>query len=647
MSYCLNPACPNPDGNRADGSEPIDYCKACGSLLLLCDRYRALQPLTEDGIFGQTFLGVDRQRPSNPHCIIKQFSVTSSNHLDPSQAARRFHQEAIHLDQLGQHPQIPTLLAYFQQDGRWYLIQEYVEGQPLERLLQETGPFSEKQVWRLLADLLSVLEFVHNRHAIHRDIRPANIIHRASDNRFVLLGFGSAKIATLSVLQETATILAPSIYTPPEQLIGRPLFASDLYSLGVSCLHALEGQEPKQFFDPQDREWQGLETLSQPPSPALAAVLHKLVCGNLQNRYQSAAVVLQEVLKQTSLTTEGENYCPIPVPIIYSISPSKSLVSSTLRDRERWQCDRTLNAHQSWVRAIAISSDNRYIVSGSKDKTVKIWHLQTGDLIHNCIGHTAWVNAIAISPDNQLIASASNDQTVRLWQMETGELLNEFAKHEAWVRAVAFFPPKAKTAPSSDWTLISSGHDNHIKLWSSSHLDKEGVLTGHQNWVLSLATSPDGHTFASGSNDRTIGLWDLGTSEAYHFLSGHTDKVLAVAISSNGSMLASSSADRTIKLWNLNTGSLLATLTGHANAVNTICFSPDGKILASGSSDTTIKLWDLDNGQTIDTLSGHGGQVWSLTYSPDGNTLASGSEDGTIKLWRKLPVASAQATANS
>lgn len=185
MTHCLNPKC---NHQNPDQLPKLNFCQQCGGKLKIGDRYRALQILGQGG-FGRTFIGIDEALPSQPSCVIKQFFPADLS--SATKAAELFQQEAIRLDDLGKHPQIPTLFANLELDGRQYLIQEFIDGQDLLKELKEQGAFSEAKIRMLLADLLSILEYIHDRHVIHRDIKPENIL--IHEGAYKIADFGVAK----------------------------------------------------------------------------------------------------------------------------------------------------------------------------------------------------------------------------------------------------------------------------------------------------------------------------------------------------------------------------------------------------------------------------------------------------------------------
>jgi serine/threonine protein kinase len=301
MTLCLNPQCQYPHNSDNDL-----HCLKCGSKLLLKDRYRALKLLGSGG-FGKTFLGVDEDKPAKPLCAIKQFSFSSDNPQALEKATELFKREAVRLESLGNHPQIPDLLAFSQQDGQLYLVQEFIEGATLEQELQQQGVYDEAKIWLLLLDLLPVLEFVHQHQVIHRDIKPENIIRSAKNNKLVLIDFGVAKLNTETALMQPLTNLGTMGYASDEQMRGNQVFpASDLYSLGATCIRLMTGKFPSEMFDAYNGVWLWQKFLPKETvvSENLNQVLDKLIRPNCRERYQSAQEVLQVIESFTAPETE-------------------------------------------------------------------------------------------------------------------------------------------------------------------------------------------------------------------------------------------------------------------------------------------------------------------------------------------------------
>ncbi|MDX2099511.1 MAG: serine/threonine-protein kinase [Leptolyngbyaceae cyanobacterium bins.59] len=293
MSYCLNPACPNPE-NLAN----VEFCQACGSKLLLRDRYRIDQALGQGG-FGATFLAVDESLPGNPSCVIKQLRPTSTASHVMQMARELFKREAKTLGKVGNHPQVPRLLDYFEANQEFYLVQEYISGLTLQQEVKSSGPFSEAGVKQFLSEILPVLQYIHSQQVIHRDIKPANIIRRTQDAKLVLIDFGAVKDqvsqnATSASEQTALTAYAVGTpgYAPPEQMAMRPVYASDIYALGVTCLYLLTAKAPKDMdYDPTTGEllWQKHVHASD----HFIEVLKKCLEVSVRHRYQSSAELLR------------------------------------------------------------------------------------------------------------------------------------------------------------------------------------------------------------------------------------------------------------------------------------------------------------------------------------------------------------------
>lgn len=326
--------CPNISCLYAHNSDTARFCIRCGKQLLLKDRYYLLHLIGRGG-FGITFLAVDEHLPSKPKCVIKQFCFPEQHGNSFEKAVDLFRQEAVRLSEL-QHPQIPQLLEYFEQENQLYLVEEWITGQTLAQELQQQGVFSETQIWQLLKDLLPLLQFIHVREVIHRDIKPENIMRRSSltgtGNDLVLIDFGVAKHATATALLHTGTTVGSPGYMAPEQMRGKALPASDLYSLGVSCIYLLTGISPLDLFDVTSDRWVWRDYIlaKDGVSQRLGEILDKLLHDALSQRYKSAAEVLQ-VFSQ-----------PIPKKPVHTLKTSAGVDYHQLRD---------LLAHKKWQSA--------------------------------------------------------------------------------------------------------------------------------------------------------------------------------------------------------------------------------------------------------------------------------------------------------
>jgi WD40 repeat protein len=282
--------------------------------------------------------------------------------------------------------------------------------------------------------------------------------------------------------------------------------------------------------------------------------------------------------------------------------------------------------HNIGVWSVTFSPDGRYALSGSDDKTLKLWDVATGTEIRTFTGHTEVVYSVAFSPDGRYALSGSSDKTLKLWDVATGAEIRTFTGHTSWVFSVAF-SPDGRYALSGSW-------DKTLKLWDVATGEEIRTFTGHTSSVISVAFSPDGRYALSGSGDDTLKLWDVATGEEIRTFTGHTSGVSSVAFSPDGRYALSGSGDDTLKLWDVATGAEIRTFTGHTSVVRSVAFSPDGRYALSSSSDQTTLLWDVALGAEIRTFTGHTHPVTSVAFSPDGRYALLGSLlDNPLKLW--------------
>jgi serine/threonine protein kinase, bacterial len=307
MSYCLNPSCNNPT-NAPNALQ----CQSCGTSLRLRERYRASRILGRGG-FATTFLAVDEQLPGQPTCVIKQLRpILNANHI-LEMSRELFQREATTLGKIGNHPQLPRLLDYFELEQDFYLIQEYVSGATLQQEVRRSGQFEEEMVKEVLREVLPILDYLHQQQVIHRDIKPANIIRRVIDKKLVLIDFGAVKdqvnqAAANNPDNTTLTSFAVGTpgFAPPEQMAMRPVYASDIYSLGMTCIYLLTGKSPKDLNYNQatgELNWKNQVRLS----PRFQQVLEKMLEVSVRDRYQSAQEALRALEdSQAPVTTNRQ-----------------------------------------------------------------------------------------------------------------------------------------------------------------------------------------------------------------------------------------------------------------------------------------------------------------------------------------------------
>ena len=267
---------------------------------LLNNRYRIIRTLGRGG-FGETYLAEDIHMPSGRKCVLKQLKPIVKQPKIPLWMKERFQREAAILEELGDsNKQIPQLYAYFSEDDKFYLVQEWIEGSTLDRYWEQEGNLHRDEVRRILAQLLPVLDYVHSRRIIHRDIKPENIILRQGDNLPFLIDFGAVREAIATeVNQDSGSTFSASIGTPgymsSEQAAGRPIYSSDLYSLGLTAIFLLTGKSPNELeTDPRDGEiiWQ---EHAFNVDPELIAVINKAIKFHPRDRFATAKEMLDSL----------------------------------------------------------------------------------------------------------------------------------------------------------------------------------------------------------------------------------------------------------------------------------------------------------------------------------------------------------------
>jgi WD40 repeat protein/tRNA A-37 threonylcarbamoyl transferase component Bud32 len=285
-----------------------------------------------------------------------------------------------------------------------------------------------------------------------------------------------------------------------------------------------------------------------------------------------------------------------------------------------------LTGHTLWVESVSITQDGRYAVSGSHDKTLRLWDIETGQCLQTMEGHTGGVFSASITPDARYAVSGSNDN-VRLWDLETGQCVHNLMYSTGSYSATLIPGGRYAVAGASLSSTASPA------LWDFETGKCLRILTGHTNRVLSVSLTPDGRYAVSGGKGTTIRLWDFETGQCLHILEGHKEEIFTVAITPDCRYAVSGSDDKTVRLWDLKIGKCLHTMEGHTAGVYSVSITQDGRYAVSAGDEENLRLWDLETGQCIHIMEGHTSSVKSVSLTADGRYAVSGSRDNTVRLW--------------
>jgi WD40 repeat protein len=314
-----------------------------------------------------------------------------------------------------------------------------------------------------------------------------------------------------------------------------------------------------------------------------------------------------------------------------AVCPSQSLLGSGSHPLKVWDLESgellsTLAGHREWVTAVAVTRDGRRAVSASgAENSLKVWDLETADEVRTLVTGQDWVTALAMTLDGRLALSGSRFGTLRAWNLDTGEELQELASHQDWPTALAL-------TPNGRWAL-SAAYDKTLKLWDLETGEEVATLRGHHEAVQAVAMTPDRRRAVSASHDGTVKVWNLASEEELKAPSGHQATVEAVSVTPDRHRAVSGSRDGTIKVWDLESGEELLAPTGYHGSVEAVAVTPDSRRAVFGFIDGTVTVWDLETAEELLTRKTHSMGVSALAVTPDGRWAVSGSRDETLKVW--------------
>jgi serine/threonine protein kinase len=639
-------------------------CFACGQSLhtpppqkqphiLLKGRYHTVNQLGQGGM-GSVYKAEDTEL-GNRLVAVKEMSQRGLTEQEAIEATEAFKQEAMMLAAL-LHPHLPRIYDHFLENGRWYLVMDFIEGQTLEDYLgKQPGqrlPLQEALEYAI--QLCSVLDYLHTRQPaiIFRDLKPSNVI-RTNDGQLYLVDFGIARHFKPGQARDTVAFGSPGYAAPEQYGKVQTTPAADIYSLGALLHQMLTGNDPSVtpfFFAPLSRNI---------GAPALQHLLKQMLDMDALNRPASATRIkqqLQQIAAQENmsrLSSPGSASLPgasatstVTMPYQVStatssanLSGNQALLVRPLPPPAQPQSQQgrrvyVYRGHIDLVTKVVWSPDSQQIASASYDKTVQIWGAINGDRQQIYEGHVrSWrssqLYALAWSPMQNRIASAGEDKIIQLWNVHLPRNPSYYNQHSESVLDVAWSP---------GGTRIASVGGKTLHLWNAGTCAT--ITTYNQeSTIQAVAWSSDSTHVASGNKDGTVCIYQ--TNKATHdnnhtTHSIHSAAVQAIAWSPDGKLLASASDDSTVRILDPATGTIDLIYKGHTRPVKTVAWSPDGTLLASAGEDETVQLWDL-TGKKLFTHLDYYATIYSVAWSPDGTRIVAGDAHKLVHVWIATP----------
>ncbi|MEM9768535.1 MAG: serine/threonine-protein kinase, partial [Cyanobacteria bacterium P01_D01_bin.71] len=559
MIHCLNPGClrpTNPDSHR--------FCQSCGWRLQLGHRYEAIYSVGQ-GQNSQTFVGRDRTTLVSAQCLIKRFTPMGTTALKRDQAAERFRREVAQLAIASQHPQMPNLVAYFERETQQFLVQQFLVGPHLDQqLTAKMGPFGSDEVRRFLRNVLPILHHLHENRLVHRDIKPSNFRQPPGQPNWWLVDFGAIKPVTATQMAQPGTLVGTADYASPEQLRGEATYASDLYSLGVICLHLLTGLRPFDLFDGVNGCWQW-RSIVPDVAPSLAALVDGMVQPTLRDRLPDVATVMARL--GMALPTPSE-----PPPACRQAPPL-------------WQPEWAVELGLPTVDMAVLPAIQQLLLL-TADGTVTVRSLANPNDSHSSLASPSNLTAIAAHAQAALFVTGDRSGQVQQWQIVADTWQSRpLGTIDAAITALQF-------APDGDTLLIADEH-GQIHLWNWS-TGSQLTLSRHQTAkVTSLSLNHDGTLLASGDAQGRVKLWHRPTNTSLRTFSRQPGGITAIAWLPTDQTLVTAGWDIALRWRAVDTGGIMQTIQaqGFVLPVRSLLAHPTQPWVISGSQDGQLQLW--------------------------------------------------------
>jgi len=662
------------------GAAPVYEVRAGQQL----GNYRVVRFLAEGG-FAEVYLGEHIHLGTYAAIKVLKTRLTNAD-------LKAFREEARTVARL-RHTHIVSILDFDVQGEMPFLVMDYAPHGTLRQRHAKGTILPPTTILPYLTQLADGLQYAHNQHLVHRDVKPENML-LGWDDEILLSDFGIAVMLQTSRSEREHEVIGTITYMSPEQFKGRVLPASDQYSLGVVTYEWLCGQTP---FQGSTTEIARQHVHSIPPSltarnprisPELERVVMRALAKDPEQRYPNIQAFVKAfktaspqqtiVLSDSAVIEIDRNQMPMFTPLEATVFVPPTLPEFSQqapRSKKRVTRRGVLLGISSVVGlgltggaiAWALKVDPRLLAQllhttptpTPLPRTTPTQGPPTmGEVVLTYRGHTDIVSAAVWSPSNQdYIASASWDRTVHIWNTTNGTNAHTYSGHTDVVNAVAWSPDGQYVVSASNdrtaqvWVALQDGQlpaiynsqypqrhssDHHRVALQNSQLPV--IYGNHTDTVNAVAWSPDGKFIASGSNDMTVHVWTPQDGNDVVIYNRHTAPIRTVAWTPavmGGQIIASAGIDKTVQIWDM-TSDLMQPFVNfqlHTDTVNAVAWSPDGKYIASASADMTVQVWPGDSGNDPLIYKKHTAGVNAVAWSLDGSKIASGSDDGNVRVW--------------
>jgi serine/threonine protein kinase len=648
--------------------------------LILHERYRIIKQVGSGG-FSVVYQAVDTHQ-AEMSVAIKQINLRDLSAQEMIEATEVFHREIRLLSGL-KHPRLPRMHDSFTDPDHWYLVMDFIDGTTLDTYLQQRFPTTTNyalpihEALEIGLQLCDVLDYLHQQTPpiIFRDLKPANIM-RTANGQYYLIDFGIARHFRPGKQKDTIPLGSPG-YAPPEQYgKAQTTPRADIYGLGALLHQLLSGNDPSETpFSFAPLQLTGLQE-----ARGLADLIQRMVNLDISQRPESIGEVKEQLQSYSDLLDVQEPRIwrpgtPQPLPADIS-SYQRSVLAGTNQPTSRRSAlmailvgtgvvglscmgmyyasflarprfsgtitiprpsptyvdHRIWRGHSGAITALAWSPDGRLIVSGSADKTIKVWRGTDGALLYTFYGYTAPVTSVTWSPDDMCVASSGDDDgSVQVWEALNGHMDATHQGQRGRVLALDW-------SQQNSQYVVSGGDDQRVQVWNAADGKTAFTYTGHSDSVRTVVYGASGVSsgwIASGGADQTVQTWEPATGKIVYIYKGHTAPVNALTWTTN--MVVSASDDGSVHVHKPEYGSVKKIYRGHRGKVYAVThlYTPDNTFVASAGDDRQVHIWNTLTGNLVFQYKQHAAPIRALASSPrlEYMRAVSGSDDGMIHLW--------------